>query len=79
MKKLVVMILIVSFAAFGTIAIAGEIPTKTKSDSTMTKKMTEKNSKKSSNKGKWSKSKKMTGKKKTSAKKDNNTSEPKEK
>jgi len=73
MKKLVVMLLIASFAsAFGgSIAYAGEIQTKTKSDSTMTKKMMKKGSMKSSKKM-------MDKKKKSSAKKDSTDSEPKE-
>ena len=70
MRKLVVMLLITSFAAFGTVAYAHEGTTKTQSDSTMTKKMTKK--------GKWSKSKKMNKKKTSSAKKDSTMSEPKE-
>jgi len=89
MKKLIVIFLIASFAAFGSVSFASVGPTKTKSDSTMTKKMPKKGAKtsskkmtkkmaKSSKKGKWSKSKKMSAKKKSSAKKVTKTSEPKE-
>jgi len=76
MKKLVVMLLIASFAAFGSIAYAGEGPTKINSDSTMTKKMTKKKyaksskTMKSSKETKSSKSMKMREKKKTSSKED---------
>ncbi len=60
MKKFFVMILIASFAAFGSIAYAGEGPTKTKNDSTMTKKMPKKKMKKSSSKAKSSKAMKSS-------------------
>ncbi|MFZ1082886.1 MAG: hypothetical protein WAO19_13290 [Candidatus Kryptoniota bacterium] len=90
MKKLVVMLLIASFAVVGSVAYANEGPVTTKSDSTMAKKMPRKSSKmssknmamksskKSSTKMKSSKSKTMMSKnKKMPAKKDSTMSKPK--
>ncbi len=73
MKKLLVMLVMASFVAFGSVAYADAAPTKTNPDSTMAKKMTKKGTKKSSKKmmGKKSKksSKKMTSKKSMSSNK----------
>jgi len=79
MKKLIVMLLIASFAAFGTYAYANEVPTRTKSDSTMTKKTTKKTKMaskkwKSSKETKSSKAMKMREKKNAHAKGDSTMS-----
>jgi hypothetical protein len=88
MKKLILMLLVASFAAFGSVAYGVELPAKVKSDSTMTKmakKVSHKPSKKvaakektkmsskSSKSTKWSKSKKVAHVKKEASAKNSET------
>ena len=52
MKKLILMLLVASFAAFGSVSYASKLPTNVKQDSTMAKKVMKKQAKKPGNR-KW--------------------------